>query len=350
MSKATLFNKLAAEESAFLSAKVLAPVILPLPDAETQKSNPSPLPRIPTTPRTRTPSSTPNIAPTNTPVSPANSPNPLSHGLAKRTTYIKTRPCYIKTRISGVTLSLRIYANSNEFAIFQPTSYHTAKRVRKATIVEVSAYLNLFPIIRLIVVGRDDNRWYGIPANLADKRFKITGQIPIELPQMDEVRLFDNCRCRFDGNHVLYEAVDNRNPVIPDVLREQIGQLVPLKNLTITGVTPEELSAYDLVLQRRLFELEEANRDRHEERIRAALGHAGAEYISYVERGANYSIEYRVDGEKHRSTVDKASLQVVSAGICLDGTDELFDLTSLVSVIRLGEATGAIHRVGENRS
>src|SRR5260370_91265 len=63
----------------------------------------------------------------------------------------------------------------------------------------------------------------------------------------------------------------------------------------------------------------EARRDNQEERIKAALGKAGARYQSYIERGDTYTVEYLVGRERHRSVVKKNNLEVQSAGICLSG-------------------------------
>jgi len=71
-----------------------------------------------------------------------------------------------------------------------------------------------------------------------------------------------------------------------------------------------------------------------EGRLQDALEHAGAELNEFTERGDVYAVTYTVDGERHTSVVDRRSLTVVTAGICLSGQDEKFDLASLVGVLR----------------
>jgi hypothetical protein len=85
-----------------------------------------------------------------------------------------------------------------------------------------------------------------------------------------------------------------------------------------------------------------------EGRVRDAIERAGAVYQSYVDRGDTLTVEYMVDGAKHRSVVRKDTLSVETAGICLDGGDRLQDLQSLIGVIRVGAERDVIHRTSIN--
>ena len=223
------------------------------------------------------------------------------------------------------------------WAIFRPLDREFAIYVREATAQERTSYLELFPILRLIVSGRSEEQWYGVPSDLGDKRFKVTGNVPIFLPE--GLQLFDTIRTRFDGNQCWFDCLEpRRSPRIADELRGALSTLT--KDPQIEGLTEEERSVYQLTLDLRIKQLEEENKDRNEERIKKALQHSGAVYRSYQERGEMYTVEYSIDGDVHRSVVNKNNLAVQSAGICLSGRDQSFDLTSLVTVIKEGKERG----------
>jgi hypothetical protein len=197
---------------------------------------------------------------------------------------------------------------------------------------EKEQYFHLFPALRLILCRNADNQWGGVPANKADTRFQIQGVIPIQLA--DEMQMFDTIKVRFDGTNIWFEQVDPRsNPRTAIYLRESLVQFLDPKKLEFSGLTQEERDAYQVGYSIALAADIEAKRDKQEERIKDALSRAGANYQSYIERKDTYTIEYTVDGHRHRSVVKKDNLAVESAGICLAGTDQNFDLQSLVGVI-----------------
>lgn len=256
----------------------------------------------------------------------------------------------IKVRIAGIMATLEVTQPKNfeGWGVFSPTSYKAARFVRAPSMLEKQQYFKLFPPLRLILCRRNNNQWMGVPAHQADTRFKIEGLVPVQLAE--EVQMFDTVKVRFDGTNVWFEQIDPRADLRKSVyLREQLAQLTDPKKIELSGLTHEERNAYFLAYGPALEADIESKRDKDEDRIKDSLRRAGAQYQSYVDRGNTFTVEYLVDGTRHRSVVNKDNLAVESAGICLAGTDRNFDLQSLVGVIRQGQNRHLIVRVGDNR-
>jgi len=253
-------------------------------------------------------------------------------------------------RIAGVVCRLKVDPRDFEsWGIFKPTSPTTARLVRAASLAERRRYLDLLPRVRLIVCARNDSHWLAVPAHRGDRRFRITGVVPVCL--VDEAQLFEVVETRFDGARFWYEGLDERrDPGAAAYLREALGRMVAPEQLDRRGLTAEERAAYAWNYAPRLRAEEEAQRDRTEERLRAALAHAGATFREYQEQRGVYRVAYEVDGRRHVSVIGQRDLSVQVAGICLSGQDRHFDLQSLVSVLREAHDTGAVVPVGlENR-
>jgi hypothetical protein len=204
-------------------------------------------------------------------------------------------------------------------------------------------------MLRLIVCSREKEEWLGLPAHRADTRFRIDGLVSVRLAE--EVGLFEVIQTRFDGALCWYEGPEPRHdPGAAAYLRDSLAGLIEPDQLIRAGLTAEERSAYAINYLPRLQAEMEAHRDRVEERLRAALEHAGAEFRNYNEHGDIYRVSYEVDGQRHTSVVARNDLSVQVAGICLSGEDHHFDLQSLVGVLRQAQGGEALVRVGmDNR-
>ena len=253
----------------------------------------------------------------------------------------------IRVKISGIIMTMKVDRPKNYegWGVFKPTDPKHCRLVRDANLQERSRYLELFPAVRMILCVHRDNRWFGHPGQMADSRFKFTGLLPVTLPI--EPQLFKMIVARFDGASFWFEKEDSvHDPKISQQLRERLNDLGEPKSFNIPGLTSEERAAYLMAYAHEL----ENRKDRKEEKIKEALRRGGAQYRSYVERGNSYTIEYTVDGQTHRSTVNKDTLAVESAGICLTDHhtgrvgDKDFDLQSLVGVIREGQGSRQIYR------
>lgn len=246
----------------------------------------------------------------------------------------------VRIRIAGITLSLKVHPKRYEgWGIFHSSDQKTAQFIDSATKAQRHKYLKLYPKFEMVVCRQDTA--YGILANQSDSRLAIEGLVPIRLPE--EVRVFDTVNVRWDGVNFWYDSHStNRHPRIAMQLRDYLSE--ERESASIAGMTPQESLAYNIAYDHEI----ESKRDRKEERLKLALERGGAVLRSYVERGTNYTVEFTVGGERHRSTVDVETLRVASAGICLSGGDRSFDLQSLVGVIREGHERRLIYRMGVN--
>jgi hypothetical protein len=91
--------------------------------------------------------------------------------------------------------------------------------------------------------------------------------------------------------------------------------------------------------------------DAFEARAEQALHNAGAELIrSRRSGGGQREVVYRFMGQRFVTIVHEASLQVIDAGICLDGADQEVTLESLPGVIREAVDTGVLYVTRRVRS
>jgi len=253
----------------------------------------------------------------------------------------------VQVRIAGVICTLNVRpADFEGWGVFRPTSHSDAELVRQAKLAERQRYLDLFPLVRLIVADRREEQWLALPAHRSDSRFRIEGVVPVRL--VEEAQLFEVIEARFDGTQFWYAGPDARwDAAMAGYLRQELARLTPPEKLHRSGLTAEERAAYEFNYWPRFEASEEAQRSREERRLRSALEHAGAELKDYVERRDVYTVTYEVDGQRHVSAVAKKDLSVQVAGICLSGEDQKFDLHSLVGVIREAQGGAGLVRVGQ---
>lgn len=250
----------------------------------------------------------------------------------------------VHVRIAGVICRLAVQpADFSGWGVFRPSSMTEARLIRPARLSEQQRYLELFPLVRLLLTWRDEAQWRALPAHAADQRFQIEGLVPVRL--VEEGNLFEAILTRFDGVQFWYAGPDERHdPAMAAYLRQSLEALIAPEQLARSGLTPAERTAYTVNYQVRLVWTEEGRRTLQERRLRDALAHTGADLQEWVERDEVYTVTYEVDGRRHVSVVSKDDLSVQVAGICLSGEDGNFDLQSLVGVLR--EADGHIVPVG----
>lgn len=247
----------------------------------------------------------------------------------------------VHVRIAGIVCHLRVEEDFQGWGIFRPANTGIARLVRPATLAERRRYLEALPLRRLILCRRERRRWLAWPAHQADHRFGEAALIPVRF--VEEAQLFDVVAARWDGAQGWFESLDERaDPAAAPYLREALRQMAAPEQVHRRGLSAEQRSAYAVAhaLHR------QSERDRTEERLKAALAHAGGELTDYVEQPDGYRVEFQIDGQRHVSLVDRDDLSIQLAGICLSGEDRHFDLQSLVGVLREARSEGIL-RVGD---
>ncbi len=130
----------------------------------------------------------------------------------------------------------------------------------------------------------------------------------------------------------------------------------------IKGVTPALAQAFVLETARRTLQRELAARQRQEsilrdqrkairrahttlqDRLTLALAHSGAQLMDFRSaQGTEVVVRYRLDRQRYECVVDTESLQILDAGICLEGADRELSLSSLPSAVREASQSGELH-------
>jgi hypothetical protein len=242
----------------------------------------------------------------------------------------------VRLRLDGAIYELVLDRQEFEgWAIMQVVAPGQANFVEQAPPLLVGQYLKLFPRIRMVLIERFQNRWWALAASSSDTRIQLTGPAPVQL--VTSGASFETVNARFDGSTFWFEGIDRRrDPAISRQLRQALADDVAPQELHCKGMIPREQLAYKMLFvdKHNLDKIAAPPDDRT--RIGNALSHADARLESfwYQDEGERASVRFVLGGKTHVVEIRPGDLSVVSAGICLDGRDRDFDLTSLVSVLR----------------
>jgi len=242
----------------------------------------------------------------------------------------------IRARVSGLICELAPTPNDFEgWGVFTAQGLRQARLEGEATLAQVSGYLRLLKSVRLILVQPLHGRsWLAMPANRSEARQKLGLSGPVAVHLVAQGRGFEQVVARFDGGNLWFEKIDRTaDPARPGYAAKALRAYTAPEKLDLPGITPEFRAAYGMVFS----PPKETTAPRircSESRLRQALEQGGGMLRSFVDQGAYWTTHWSTkDGETHTSAIMKSDLTVMSAGICLAGHDQQFDLQSLVGVV-----------------
>lgn len=192
------------------------------------------------------------------------------------------------------------------------------------------------------LIGNDfQGRLYGLPADEDLSKFT-----PV-------------CARKWFDDHILFEGQEFETEV-ETAVRNAFEEEQSIDR--IKGVTPALAHTFLLESTQRALAREAERRAREEAerekqaielarwqetlegRISLALSHTGAELVNWRRSGPrNAVVRYRLGGRRFECIIDTESLQIVDAGICLSGSDEELNLSSLPSAVREAIESGQLH-------
>jgi len=253
----------------------------------------------------------------------------------------------VVTYIGGLVHRLEIPRMDPGWYLLRPENLKRAIIKRPADMVEISEYMKHLKKVRVVLLNKGKELYQALPLKNNSLGLDPSIPVPVYLPS-DYTETFEMAICGFDGANLWYYVRELINdPTKAEYLREQLEKNVSPDRIRYTGLILEEKMAYAL-----LYALEEKKKELTVEgSLKKDIEHGGGQYVKFHERKDHFSVTYKVDGQQYTSYVAKdRAHHVLTAGICLSGGDQTFDLASLVSVLREGQKQKLIHRFGNTRA
>ena len=244
----------------------------------------------------------------------------------------------VRVRVQGLLCELASTPRDFEgWGLFTADGPRTARLREQATLAQRQSYLERLPQVRMILVSPGQGKtWTALPANseVAARRYHMVGHRSLHL--VERGRAFETVIARYDGANLWFDRPDRQcDPKMAAALARELRAFTPPDDVRVPGLTPEQRQAYRMV---QALDPSRALARCSEERLRRALQQGGGTLQSFVDNGDTWTTQWSTQGgELHVSAIAKADLTVISAGICLDGEDQLFDLATLVGVVERQE-------------
>jgi hypothetical protein len=246
----------------------------------------------------------------------------------------------VRARVYGLVYSFHVSPREFEgWGIFRPRSEREAQLLEEASLERISEYLRPFRAARLRLSYRlRGGAWLACPVNDSPS----LDAEPLVLRLVRDGREFEQVVARSVNGLWWFEELDRRaSPQDAESLRHALQSRVAPSELKLKALTPGMRACYrlaygheELARAGRLGRARAAFRGTDESRLRAALRFGGGELRGFQDRGEFWLVEWMArDRVLHTSAIAKHDLTVISAGICLSGEDNKFDLQSLVGVV-----------------
>lgn len=218
---------------------------------------------------------------------------------------------------------VRVMERGRCIGIFQLRSLQDAEFIREAGVFEAMEYLKLFRSVQVMII--DPDQWLGAVYGTRD--FHVV-KIAIS-PHMER---FDVIRAYVVGNILISTGYRHTDPIIAAHMRVSLALDKPLERLPGLNVF------HHMIYEKVRAAKEKTTADK----VKDAVTFMGGTLLDFSEVNETIRVQFQVGGRRFTSSVALAQndFQVLSAGVCLSGDDNLFDLTTLVGVLKRGVQDG----------
>jgi|HigsolmetaAR202D_1030399.scaffolds.fasta_scaffold00233_28 hypothetical protein len=238
-----------------------------------------------------------------------------------------------RLRVAGIVYELRLPDAQAGWWICQIDGPGRASIVEEAQAWQRAEYLEQWPSLRCVLIEQvSAASWLALPFNPSDaaQRFGRIGPQIVHL--VEQGQPFERIVARVEGQTLWYDEIDRRaDPTIGEQLRRALYAEQP--DPQIAAMAASERAAYVLRFERIAQRQRQQAVAQLEGRLLHTLRIAGADLVGYSIDGEQVRVTWERDGLRSTNLID-LDFNLISAGICLSGEDQRFDLASIVSVVR----------------
>lgn len=235
----------------------------------------------------------------------------------------------VQATLLGLRINLDVLNNENAFVgvgrLHPHPQTRSARFIRPATRQEMQSYLSQFKRAIAVLFRNKHGNWIGVSNRQILPVYCVS----------EFVQEFESATIYKIGDVWVFGEPFREYPGVSSGLRVSFENRDHV--VLVRGSTPDHRIAY----------MEKIDVSISKIKVPDSVSFMGGKLIDMVDRGDGTSlVTYVVHANTFTSLVENKTMRVISAGICLDGEDSNFDLTTLIPVIRKGIETNRIHRTG----